>query len=95
MKPKSFQSMLAWALVSAVALLGAFTMTWAQPQPVRVQADLQYAWTQSQWNFSSSAQAQAYAQAEVFNRAPLHGVKVDRRGQVFVSTARLVDARVS
>lgn len=94
MKPKSFQSMLAWALVSAVALLGAFTMTWAQPQPVRVQTDLQYAWTQSQWNFSSSAQAKAYAQAEVFKRAPLHGVKVDRRGQVFVSTARLVDARV-
>lgn len=96
MKPKSFTSMLAWALVSGVALLGASTMTWAQPkpQPIRAQAELQYAWTQSQWNFASSAQAQAYAQAEVFKRAPLHGVKVDQRGQVFVSTARLVDARV-
>lgn len=94
MKPKSFPSMLAWALVSGVALLGASTMTWAQPQPVRAQAELQYAWTQSQWNFASWAQAQAYAQADVFKRAPLHGVKVDRQGQVFVSTARLVDARV-
>lgn len=90
MKPKSFPSMLAWALVSGVALLGASTMTWAQPQPqlVRAQAELQYAWTQSQWNFASSAQAQA------FKRAPPHGVKIDQRGQVFVSTARLVDARV-
>ncbi|UDF36480.1 UNVERIFIED_ORG: major royal jelly family protein [Shinella sp. XGS7] len=94
MKLKSFPSMLAWALVSGVALLGASTMTWAQPQPVRAQAELQYAWTQSQWNFASWAQAQAYAQADVFKRAPLHGVKVDRQGQVFVSTARLVDARV-
>jgi hypothetical protein len=30
MKTKSFQSMLTWALVSAVALLSAFTMTRAQ-----------------------------------------------------------------
>lgn len=65
--------MLAWALVSGVALLGASTMTWAQPRPDRAQAELQFAWTQSQWNFASSAQAQAYALAEVFKRAPLHG----------------------
>jgi sugar lactone lactonase YvrE len=46
------------------------------------------------FDFRTPAEAEAYRAEQVFTRAPLAGVEVDRRGNVYVTTPRWLDARV-
>jgi sugar lactone lactonase YvrE len=55
---------------------------------------LRYAWTRSMWRFRTAAERQAYLRHKVYAKAPLHGVKVDAQGRVYVSMARILDGRV-
>lgn len=61
----------------------------AAPTPTLV-----YAWTAMPFDFRTADEAKAYRDAQVFARAPLAGVEVDRRGHVYVTTPRWLDARV-
>ncbi len=46
------------------------------------------------WHFRTAAERRRYLQQKVYQRAPLHGVKVDAQGRVYVSMARILDGRV-
>jgi len=56
--------------------------------------ELAYSWTRLEWAFRNPAEAAAYAADEVFKKACLTGVKVDRQGAVYVSVPRWLDPRV-
>lgn len=56
--------------------------------------ELLHSWTRLQYEFSSPAAAQDYVSNEVYKKAVLAGVDVDRNGNVYVTTPRWLDARV-
>ncbi len=68
--------------------------TATSPAPKVDQPELRYAWRQSMWHFRTAAERRRYLQQKVYQRAPLHGVKVDAQGRVYVSMARILDGRV-
>lgn len=84
-----------WTLFAAALLtLGLHQARADTPASKQGEPELRHAWEQVMWTFRSQADRQAYLSERVYARAPLHGVKVDGKGQVYVSTARLLDARV-
>ena len=56
--------------------------------------ELLHAWTRMEWNFPTEEARAAFEDGEVYARAPLHGVEADRDGNIYVSTPRILDARV-
>lgn len=56
--------------------------------------ELAYSWTRLEWAFRNPTEAAAYAAGEVYKKACLTGVKVDRQGAVYVSVPRWLDPRV-
>ncbi len=66
----------------------------AQPSGASSTPALVFAWTSMPFDFRTPEEANAYRDARVFARAPLAGVEVDRRGNVYVTTPRWLDARV-
>jgi len=56
--------------------------------------ELVYAWTRLAYQFPTDADAKAYDDNKIYEKAMLAGVHVDRKGRVFVSTPRWLDARV-
>jgi hypothetical protein len=83
-----------WTLfATALLTLGMHQARADTPSSKQGEPELRHAWEQVMWTFRSQAERQAYLSERVYARAPLHGVKVDGQGQVYVSTARLLDAR--
>ncbi len=56
--------------------------------------ELVYAWTRIPFDFRDAAAARAYDRDRVYTKTLLAGVDLDRRGRMFVTTPRWLDARV-
>lgn len=87
-------SSLTWLATSALSLLSASTLVLAAPAAAQPTVEVRHAWTRTQWDFATPAQREAYDAERLYTKAPLYGVKVDRRGRVFASVARILDPRV-
>lgn len=86
---------LAWTTVSALSLLSASAQVLAAPAgAAQPGVEVRHAWTRTQWDFPTSAQREAFEAERLYTKAPLYGIKVDRRGRVFASVARILDPRV-
>lgn len=94
MKLSKTSSAAAWGAVTLLALLSASTIVLAQPVAPLPTAEVRHAWTRTHWDFPTPAQAEAYNAARLYTKAPLYGIKVDGRGRVFASVARILDPRV-
>ncbi len=81
------------ALIMLLAACGGRTPAAAQATPYG-KPELVYAWTSMRFDFRTPAEADAYRDHEVYKKAPLAGVDVDRRGNIYVTTPRWLDARV-
>lgn len=85
---------LTWLATGALSLLSASTLVLAAPPAAQPTVEVRHAWTRTQWDFATPAQREAYNAERLYTKAPLYGVKVDRRGRVFASVARILDPRV-
>src|ERR1700690_3182759 len=62
--------------------------------PTYGKPELLYAWTSMPYEFRTAGEADAYRVGEVYKKATLAGVELDRRGNLYVTTPRWLDARV-
>jgi sugar lactone lactonase YvrE len=77
----------------ALALLTACHAA-VRPEAPSGAPEVLYAWTTLPYDFRDEASARAYVEHGVASKAALAGVEVDRRGHVYVTTPRWLDARV-
>lgn len=56
--------------------------------------ELVYVWTRMAYEFRSETDAREYEANRVYEKAPLAGVDLDRRNNVYVTTPRWLDSRV-
>jgi len=94
MKHRNLASLAAWCTTSLLVLSSASSVALAQPATTAAAVEVRYAWARTQWDFPTQAQAQAYNETKLYAKAPLYGIKVDRKGRVFASVARILDQRV-
>ncbi|HUJ61167.1 MAG TPA: L-dopachrome tautomerase-related protein [Kofleriaceae bacterium] len=84
-----------WMLsLAALAGCGGSLATPTAPAPAFGRPELVYAWTRVAYDFPSADAARAYERDGVYEKTLLAGVDIDRRGRVFVTTPRWLDARV-
>lgn len=57
-------------------------------------AEVKYAWTRTMWEFRSEEERLDYLANKIYQKAPLHGVKLDRHDNIYLSVARILDGRV-
>ncbi|MBI3286151.1 MAG: SMP-30/gluconolactonase/LRE family protein [Burkholderiales bacterium] len=77
-----------------LALLGASAGAADSAAETYGKPELQYAWTRSMWEFRNEAERQDYLAQQIYKKAPLHGVKLDRHDNIYLSVARILDGRV-
>jgi sugar lactone lactonase YvrE len=76
-----------WQSAQAQRTTDSVASNFGQPQ-------LLHSWTKMLWNWRTAAEQTAYEQNGVFKAATLAGVDSDRRGNLYVTTPRWIDARV-
>src|SRR5450432_2114434 len=62
--------------------------------PAYGKPELLYAWTSMPFEFRTAGEAATYREQGIDKKAPLAGVDLDRRGNLYVTTPRWLDARV-
>lgn len=81
--------------VLVIGLITQATLSGQANQTVSFQIpELIYAWTQMEYDFPTAAEAQFYTTNQIYKKACLAGVDVDRKGNVYVTTPRWLDSRI-